>query len=107
MACVCMYGLAIFSVEKRQHIYLLISLLPKLPNPLSKLMADCLQRAGAVCLNVKVIRPSMLQESTEPERDRWVDPRGRVQGQAKSHQPALQPFFIFFFTCYGKLSISV
>lgn len=31
MACVCMYGLAIFSVEKRQHIYLLISLLPKLP----------------------------------------------------------------------------
>lgn len=59
-------------------------------------MADCLQRAGAVCLNVKVIRPSMLQESTEPERDRWVDPRGRVQGQAKSHQPALQPFFFFF-----------
>jgi len=56
--------------------------------PLSELMADCLQRAGAVCLNVKVIRPSMPQGSTEPERDRWADPRGRVQGQAKSASSA-------------------
>lgn len=68
------------------------------PASLSELMADCLQRAWAVCLNLKVIRARMLQGSTEPQRDRERQ-MARVQGRATLASPV--PY-----TCYRKLSMS-
>lgn len=67
-------------------------------------MADCLQRAGTVCLNVKVIRSSMPQGSRARECQRDAD--GLIPGEGykdRPHRQVLRPLS----TCCGKLSISI
>ena len=63
------------------------------PASRSELMADCFQRAGTVCLNVKVIRSGMQQGSTGPERDRerqmgWSQGKGTRTGHINYPEPS-------------------
>lgn len=99
-----MFGQSLLSARKINNCFITLSVFSTnclTSGLLSEPMADWFRRA--VCLNVKVIRPSMPQGSGEPEKDRWVDPRGAGQGRAKLPSSA-QRFFFFLIHQHPKLS---